>query len=62
MPLFMPLLGLLYFLVLLGITVFILVVLWRAMKAHEEIARGVGGIEHALSSPREEPSSRRDEP
>lgn len=58
----MPLFGLIYFILLFGLIAFALTVLWRAMKAHEEIARGVGGIERALSSRREEPSSRRDQP
>lgn len=39
-----------YLIVIIGFTVLMMIVCWRTMRAHENIAERMGGIERALSA------------
>ena len=39
-----------YFVVIIGVTVTMMIAFWRIMRAHETIAERMGGIERAMSA------------
>jgi hypothetical protein len=39
-----------YFIVIIGVTVTMMIAFWRIMRAHEAIAERMGGIERAMGA------------